>query len=166
MGNFIMFRFATDGQQANNRRFSTCSLDSIHPVLQTKSDCFECKSCSLGLDRLFLFPTHYSFLIFSKIHLVFFQATHYFFFPTCYSQLFLNFNSRIWPERSSHLALFISSNHYQNASSGGVIRSIDIKLKLYYRLVFTCFCKVYSTNYIPAIKVTLTRLVCANYYSA
>ena len=45
VGNFIMFRSATDGQQANNRMFSTCSLDSIRPVLQTKSNCFECKHC-------------------------------------------------------------------------------------------------------------------------
>ena len=41
-----MFRSATDGQQENNKRFSLCSINSIRPVLETKSDCFECKHCS------------------------------------------------------------------------------------------------------------------------
>ena len=51
-GNFIMFRSATDGQRNNNKMFSTCSMNSIRPVLQTKSTCFECKCWSLNREHL------------------------------------------------------------------------------------------------------------------
>ena len=41
LGNFIMFPQATDGALENNRRFSTCSRDSIRAVLESKAeDCF------------------------------------------------------------------------------------------------------------------------------
>ena len=55
-GNFIMFPSATDGQQTNNKMFSTCSLGSIRPVLQTKSSCFEGKHGSPLIARLCCCP--------------------------------------------------------------------------------------------------------------
>ena len=40
-GNFIMYFSAVDGSQANNNRFSTCSIANIRPVLDSsKSSCF------------------------------------------------------------------------------------------------------------------------------
>ena len=39
-GNYIMYPRATDGTDSNNNQFSQCSIDSIRPVLQTKSGCF------------------------------------------------------------------------------------------------------------------------------
>ena len=51
LGNFIMFRSATNGEQTNNRRFSSCSLNSIRPILMSKADCFEgnVNPCTLKL---------------------------------------------------------------------------------------------------------------------
>ena len=40
-GNFLMYARATDGTQPNNDKFSTCSINSIEPVLSQKSSsCF------------------------------------------------------------------------------------------------------------------------------
>ena len=40
-GNFIMYFSAVDGSQANNNRFSVCSVADIRPVLESsKSSCF------------------------------------------------------------------------------------------------------------------------------
>ena len=39
-----MFPKATSGTDSNNRKFSTCSIDYISPVLETKADqCFQSK---------------------------------------------------------------------------------------------------------------------------
>ena len=49
-----MFSSATDGQRPNNKQFSSCSLDRIRPVLETKSDCFESECCFLsGIQAYF-----------------------------------------------------------------------------------------------------------------
>ena len=40
-GNFLMYARATDSTQLNNNKFSTCSVNSIEPVLtQKSSNCF------------------------------------------------------------------------------------------------------------------------------
>ena len=36
-GNYIMYAYATSGDQANNDHFSTCSIGSIGPVLEVKA---------------------------------------------------------------------------------------------------------------------------------
>ena len=47
-GNYIMYAYATSGEQTNNDDFSSCSVDSISPVLETKArgtdGCFVRKS--------------------------------------------------------------------------------------------------------------------------
>ena len=43
-GNYIMYFQATDGSQANNNLFSSCSKTSINAVLTTKSSCFKGES--------------------------------------------------------------------------------------------------------------------------
>ena len=41
VGNFLMYARATDGTLPNNNKFSTCSIDSITPVLEARSGmCF------------------------------------------------------------------------------------------------------------------------------
>ncbi|XP_020898884.1 disintegrin and metalloproteinase domain-containing protein 10 [Exaiptasia diaphana] len=44
-GNFIMFARATEGTKPNNRRFSSCSINKIKPVLDTKGICTDDKCC-------------------------------------------------------------------------------------------------------------------------
>ena len=63
----------------------------------------------VSLDKLFLFPTYYSILIFLKFFTCYsFQATHYsFFLPIILNYIYIpQFNGGIWPEQHSHLALY------------------------------------------------------------
>lgn len=44
-----MFPQATDGSLPNNELFSSCSINSISPVLDTKADCFTGKYMSFDV---------------------------------------------------------------------------------------------------------------------
>lgn len=47
-----MFPQATDGSQTNNELFSSCSINSIRPVLETKASCFTGKYMSFDVMSL------------------------------------------------------------------------------------------------------------------
>ena len=60
-GNFIMFARATSGDKYNNKKFSPCSLRSIHEVLTAKAR--GPKGCFTGRKQVLFFCTKQGILL-------------------------------------------------------------------------------------------------------